>query len=88
MSSNTAIYIYVAVSIIAVATLAGILIKCNSESYIDTTHSKDMCLCSMMGDKLCANRDDLKASYLKGNNEYQQFVKPPNFWASTDFNKY
>lgn len=54
---------------------------------------KDMCLCSGGGNKLCANRDQLLASYNQGNTEYQNFSATQKdmggpFWHSTDFNKY
>lgn len=109
MPSNTAIYIYVVVSVIAIAALAGFLIKCKNESFslydeesfhtpttafgVKHEDTRDLCLCTGGGTKLCANRDKLKASYLEGNTEFQDFGELQKkaggaFWHSTDFNNY
>ena len=48
----------------------------------------DICVCDLMGQKRCSNRDALRASYEAGNTEYQTFYKPPDYWKSTNFNIY
>lgn len=107
MPNSTAIYIYVTVSIIAITILAGFLIKCKNDSCSpyssishpskgnshDPKHERNLCLCSSGGTNLCANRDELKASYLKGNTEYQDFGKLQKelggpYWHNSNFNNY
>lgn len=97
MSHDTAIYIYVIVSLIIITILAVFLYKSKNESYSHESKKnkiiRDKCICSGGGNKLCANRAELLASYLKGNTEYQDFSKNQKnvggpFWHSTDFNKY
>ena len=80
MPSNTAITIYVGVSIIIMGVLAGFLIKCNNKSCQPYT-PKDMCLCDKTGRKLCANKQEMIKTYDKGNTEYQNFQKPKGFWS-------
>ena len=87
MPSNTAIYIYVGVSIVIMGVLAVFLINCNNKTCSPYVH-KDMCLCDRMGSKLCANKQQLNDSYEQGNTEYQKFQKPHGFWRSTNFDKY
>ena len=86
MSNNTAIYLYVAVSIIAIGILSGFLIDCNNKPcspytyladtapYPDDPRHRDLCLCSGTGRKLCANKQELLSSYEQGNNESQDFA--------------
>jgi hypothetical protein len=57
MPSNTAIYLYVGVSIIIMGVLAGFLIKCNNKTcspYIEN----DMRVCNGMGGKVCFNKQE------------------------------
>jgi len=105
MPNNTAIYLYIAVSLIAIGLLSGFLVnrnnnKCQSYSYLadsapypNDPHHRDMCLCSGGGKKLCANKQQLLASYEQGNTEYQDFSSKQTaiggpYWHSTDFNLY
>ena len=90
MASNTAIYLYVGVSIIIMCVLAGFLIKCNNKSCSSYAPIfKDKCTCSKGGMKLCSNREESKASYEKGNTEYQNFSEIQKcqggpYWSNTD----
>lgn len=100
MIKNVSIILYVSVSLITIGILAWFLIDCKKAScsgYEDTynkpENKRDMCLCSGMGGKLCANRDKLIASYNDGYTEYQDlaFLQKNTggpFWQSTDFDKY
>jgi len=89
--NNTAIYIYVCISIVAIGVLIGFLIKCERKTcspytpgmtgkqmraffYDKNDTSRDMCLCSPIGHKLCANRQQLLMSYDEGNTEYQDLA--------------
>ena len=99
MRHNIVIYICVAITVIAISIVAGFIIKDNTESYSfggslkNPKNSRDSCICSGFGKKLCANRDALKASYLLGNTEYQNFsgnqmsLGGPQ-WQNTDFSLY
>ena len=88
------IYVYVTVSIIAICVLSGFLIKCTNDKCIkDNYESRDKCLCTGMGNKLCGNREELIDSYNKGNTEYQDFGEIQKqsggpFWNNTNFNNY
>lgn len=87
MTDNTAIYIYVGVSIVIMGVLSVFLINCNNKSCSPYTPS-DICICGARGQKLCTNRNELIKSYEQGNTEYQEFHKSPNYWASTNFDQY
>lgn len=87
MPRNTAIYIYVGVSIVIIGILAGFLVNCNQKSCSPYT-PKDMCMCDRIGKKMCANKQELIKSYDQGNTEYQKFQKPHGFWRNTNFDKY
>lgn len=94
MPSDTAIYVYVAVTVIIIGVLSGFLYHCSKKScqpYTDT--SRDMCLCNGMGGKMCANKYALEQSYNQGNNENQNFAQIQEnaggpFWKNTDFSCY
>ena len=82
---------YIGISLIAIITLSVLLYKCNNSSC--SGYRKDMCLCTGGGRKVCANRDELKCTYLQGNTEYQDFAANQRsaggpFWHSSDFNLY
>ena len=92
MASNTAIYIYVGVSIIVMGVLAGFLINCNNKS-CSPYAPKDMCMCSGSGEKICSNREESQASYLEGNTEYQDLAGMQKLtggpqWKNTNFSNY
>lgn len=93
MPSNTAIYVYIAVTIIIIGVLSGFLYNCNKKSCQPYTPPRDMCLCDGMGGKLCANRQELINSYDKGNTESQDLADIQKkaggpFWRNTDFSCY
>ena len=64
MTSNTAITIYVGVSIIIMGVLAVLLIKCNNKSCQPYT-PRDMNVCDKMERKLRANKKEMIKSYDK-----------------------
>lgn len=90
MSSNSSVYVYVAVSMIAIIILSVCLImNCNKEEYYGPNesygdsgvdlflplHEETRDTCLCSGrKKLCSNREKMAESYLKGNTEFQDFA--------------
>jgi hypothetical protein len=94
MPSDTAIYVYVTVSVSIIGLLMILLYRCSKKSCQHYTDKpRDMCLCNGMGGKMCANKQELEDSYNKGNTEYQNFNQIQKnsggpLWKNTDFSCY
>lgn len=89
MENNTAIYIYIALSVITIGILIVFLIRAENRTCSSYTppgmsaeqmrdyykkDDYDKCLCSSGGIELCANKQKLLKSYEEGNNENQDFA--------------
>lgn len=94
MSKNTPVYLFAIVAIMAIILLLIFPVNCNNQcdNYAKGKR-KDMCICGGLGKKFCANKDELIASYDKGNNESKNFAKIQqsgggSCWRDTNFDKY